>query len=170
MSNIQLTCYAVSSGLPILVILMIVGVINPSGVDPSKPKPAIVQFMKQFSPFAAAIEALCLGEYPGMQFVKRKGWFQRISELPRMGGLAMVQDGDQVIEALGLSDQTYRSAMTQLALLTAFNLAAGWLGLLFQQHFNGPGGASSPAEKTTAASESSSSNVEPVRIVNKVRL
>jgi hypothetical protein len=83
---------ATSGGIPLLVVLMVVGVINPSGVDPSQPPPPpIVRIMKHFSPFAFAIEALCLGEYPGMQFATEgRGWFKRFADLPRMGGLAMV--------------------------------------------------------------------------------
>jgi ABC-type multidrug transport system ATPase subunit len=127
---------ATSGGIPLLVVLMVVGVINPSGVDPSQgPPPPIVRIMKHFSPFYFAIEALCLGEYPGMQFdtAGRGGWFQRFADLPRMGGLAMVRNGDQVIEALGLADKNYAVIMKQLAMLSLGNLAVGWLGLLFHQ-------------------------------------
>lgn len=62
-------------------------VVNPSGVDQSTPPPAVVQVLKRCSPFAYAIEALCLGEYPGMEFERQSGWFGRIRDLPRMGGL-----------------------------------------------------------------------------------
>jgi hypothetical protein len=126
---------ATSGGIPLLVVLMVVGVINPSGVDPSQPPPPpIVRIMKHFSPFAFAIEALCLGEYPGMQFATEgRGWFKRFADLPRMGGLAMVRNGDQVIEALGLADKNYAVIMKQLAMLSLGNLAVGWLGLLFHQ-------------------------------------
>jgi hypothetical protein len=125
---------ATSGGIPLLVVLMVVGVINPSGVDPSHPPPPIVRIMKHLSPFGLAIEALCLGEYPGMQFdTAGRGWFQRFSDLPKMGGLAMVRNGDQVIEALGLANKNYTVIMKQLAMLSLGNLAVGWLGLLFHQ-------------------------------------
>jgi ABC-type multidrug transport system ATPase subunit len=125
---------ATSGGIPLLVVLMVVGVINPSGVDPAHQPPPIVRIMKHFSPFAFAIEALCLGEYPGMQFdFEGRGWFKRFSDLPRMGGLAMVRNGDQVIEALGLADKNYSVIMKQLAMVSLGNLVVGWLGLLFHQ-------------------------------------
>lgn len=123
-----------TAGIPIVVVLMVVGVINPSGVDPSKPKPAVVRILKRLSPFASCIEALCLGEYPGMTFAaERGGWFRRASNFPRMGGLALVRNGDQVIQALGLNGVTYEGAMKHLALLCAGNFVVSWLGLLFHQ-------------------------------------
>jgi hypothetical protein len=124
---------AQQGGIPLLVILMVVGIINPSGVDPAETKPWILRMLKSVSPFAYCIEALCLGEYPGMEFA-RKGLFGRISNLPRMGGLAFVKNGDQVIEALGLDGKTFEEAMTQLALLTAANFVMSWLGLMSYEH------------------------------------
>ena len=50
-----------------------------------------------------------------------------------MGGLALIQNGDQVIEALGLQGQTFANAMQQLAIIPVFNLGLSWVGLLFQQ-------------------------------------
>ena len=124
-----------TASVPVLVLLMVVGVINPSGVDPSKKPPAVVRLMKQFSPFAYAIEALCLGEYPGMSFRESKGWFSRVRDLPRMGGLAMVENGDQVIEALGLAKQTYSKAMKHLGVLCTGYLVLSWVGLAMQYWF-----------------------------------
>jgi ABC-type multidrug transport system ATPase subunit len=83
--------YAASAGIPMLVVLMIVGVINPSGVDPTKPKPLLVRWVKELSPFASAIEALCIGEYPGVRFqFPKRGISERLRNIPRMGGLALV--------------------------------------------------------------------------------
>jgi ABC-type multidrug transport system ATPase subunit len=124
-------------GIPILVILMVVGVINPSGVDPSKPAPKVVQWIKRVSPFASCIEALCLGEYPGMKFARDDiqgfGWFRRVLNLPRMGGLALVRDGDQVVDALGLTGLTFEGSMKHLSVLVLGNLMLSWLGLLYHQ-------------------------------------
>lgn len=78
-----------TASIPVLVLLMVVGVINPSGVDPTKKPPRVVRWLKQFSPFAYAIEALCLGEYSGMVFQQSKGLLSKIRDLPRMGGLAV---------------------------------------------------------------------------------
>ena len=116
---------------------MVVGIINPSGVDPDRPPPTLVRLLKTVSPFRYAIEALCLGEYPGMEFFssptqKRGGWFRQLKNLPRMGAMAMVQNGDQVIEALGLDNQTYSGAMVKLSWLSLHFLSLSWLGLEFQ--------------------------------------
>ena len=112
---------------------MVVGIINPSGVDPNRPPPTAVRLLKEVSPFRFAIEALCLGEYPGMEFTDSEsgggGWLRKLKNLPRMGAMAMIQNGDQVIEALGLHHQTYKGAMIQLAWLSVRFLGISWLGL-----------------------------------------
>lgn len=90
--------YAASAGIPVLVILMVVGIINPSGVDPNAAKPLILEYLKKVSPFTFAIEALCLGEYPGIKFEQQSGggYFSRLKNAPRMGGLAMVKGSTRV--------------------------------------------------------------------------
>jgi hypothetical protein len=73
-------------------------VINPSGVDPTKPKPLLVRWVKELSPFASAIEALCIGEYPGVRFqFPKRGPFERVRNIPRMGGLALVTVGSNTL-------------------------------------------------------------------------
>lgn len=42
--------YATIAGIPVLVVFMIVGVINPSGRDPAFPPPRLVQYIKEASP------------------------------------------------------------------------------------------------------------------------
>ena len=91
-----------------------------------------MRWLKKLSPFAYAIEALCLGEYPGMTFNDSKTWFSKVRDLPRMGGLAMVENGDQVIEALGLVGQTYGNAMQHLGVLCGGYLVLSWVGLAVQ--------------------------------------
>ena len=99
--------------------------VNPSGVDPNTPPaPPIIQFLKRLSPFAFAIEGLCLGEYPGMRF-KRGDW----RNLPRMGGLAMVRNGEQVLDALGLAGKDFDTTMKNLGTLSVGYLAASWVGM-----------------------------------------
>lgn len=49
-----------------------------------------------------------------------------------MGGLALVENGDQVIEALGLAQQTYGAAMKHLGLLCGGYLVLSWVGLAMQ--------------------------------------
>lgn len=131
---------AMSAGVPIMVILMTVGVINPSGVDPSSPPPAIVEALKQLSPIAYAVKAVCLAEYQGMEFEDpegpRRNIFARgrslMRDLPRMGAFALVKNGEQVLKELGLEDETYGGAMKHLLMLSAANLFISWVGLKLQ--------------------------------------
>ena len=124
---------ATSASIPAIVLLMVVGIINPSGVDPEHPPPHAVQLLKSVSPFAYAIEALAIGEYTGMEFDGKKSWFGRFRELPRLGALAMVKNGEQILEALGLQNQTFESAVQYLSFLTVMFFFTSWIGLSIQQ-------------------------------------
>ena len=77
-----------------------------------------------------AIEALCIAEFRGMRF-DDSGEKWRFRDLPKMGGLALVQNGDQVLEALALDQNSYGGMMTKFAALSAFNLFLSWIGLTF---------------------------------------
>jgi len=46
-------------------------------------------------------------------------------------GLALVQNGDQVLDALGLADTSCEKVMKDLMLLSVGNLLISWLGLSF---------------------------------------
>lgn len=127
---------ATSMGVSLMVIFMVIGIINPSGVDKFRPPPLYLQYLKLASPIKWAVEALCIGEYTGMQFDTKTGrrWpWQRLKDLPKMGGLALVENGDQVLEALGLQDLTYNHVMGRLAVLSGIYLLLSWTGL----HFGG---------------------------------
>ncbi|KAG7364450.1 ABC transporter ATP-binding protein [Nitzschia inconspicua] len=130
---------AMTVSIPMLVVLMTVGIINPSGVDQSEPSPAVVEALKQASPIAFAIRAVCLAEYRGMEFQdpnSKQSFFSRgrnlLRDLPKMGALALVQNGDQVLDELGLGDENYRSQMKRLAMLSLANLLLSWIGLRLQ--------------------------------------
>jgi len=132
---------AMVAGIPIMVIFMTVGVINPAGIDKSDPQPMLVKVLKQLSPISFAIKALCLAEYRGMEFDnsppgkqnKRPNFFMRgkflIKELPKMGALALVKNGEQVLDELGLGEDSYEGAMRHLAILSFGNLFLSWIGL-----------------------------------------
>ena len=132
---------AVIAGIPTMVVMMTVGIINPAGVDHSEPQPALIRILKQLSPIAFAIKALCLAEYRGMEFEdlrhKEKRRFVDVlsssrdvlKELPKMGALALVQNGDQVLVELGLEKHNYENAMKHLAFLSIGNLFLSWIGL-----------------------------------------
>ena len=136
---------AMSAGIPVMVILMTVGVINPSGVASTEPPPAIIQTLRRYSPISYAVKAICLAEYRGMEF-KRSNGRALAKELPKMGALALVKDGEHVLEELGLGKDTYRGAMEHLAILSGVNLLISWLGLHRQSGSN----RSSSSEMTPA--------------------
>eukprot|EP00550_Attheya_septentrionalis_P000790 CAMPEP_0198289818 /NCGR_PEP_ID=MMETSP1449-20131203/7884_1 /TAXON_ID=420275 /ORGANISM="Attheya septentrionalis, Strain CCMP2084" /LENGTH=706 /DNA_ID=CAMNT_0043988211 /DNA_START=248 /DNA_END=2368 /DNA_ORIENTATION=+ len=131
---------AMATGMPIMIIFMVVGVINPSGVDLNDPPPFFVQWIKLASPIKWAIEALCVAEFNGMEFggaSQGQPWWrksiQSFQDLPKMGAFAFVENGNQILEALGLASKTYMGLMKGLAVLSASNLLVSWLGL----HFGG---------------------------------
>ena len=126
---------ALATGVPLMVIFMVVGIINPSGVDKTRPPPQFLQYLKLASPIMWAVEALCIAEYSGMEFEEKNArWpWQRFRDLPKLGGLAMVRNGDQVLEALGLENSTYDGVMEKLAILSGIYLLISWAGL----HYGG---------------------------------
>ena len=87
-----------------------------------------MQCLKQLSPAGIAIEALCIAEYNGLDFGSQGTRF-RVADLPKMGGLALVRNGDQVLGALGLSGQQYTSKMFDLGKLSGFFLITSLVGL-----------------------------------------
>ncbi|KAK1739468.1 ABC transporter, ABC-G family [Skeletonema marinoi] len=122
---------AMALGVPVLVILMVVGVINPSGVNTDEAPNLVMEWIKLFSPIKWAIEALVTAEFRGMTFEKDRDFWGNLKELPRMGGLAMVRDGDEVLDALGLGNANYNKIMSNLAKLTGSFLMFSWMGLAF---------------------------------------
>lgn len=144
-------------GVPVMVILMAVGVINPSGVDASDPPPAIIQWLKTASPIKWTIEALCVSEFRDMEFADtdRKRW-KALRDLPKMGGLALVQNGNQVLEALGLSDLTYEVIMERLTMLAGISLLLSWFGLAWF----GPSFVDSDGDDTSSQNDGSISKAD----------
>ena len=57
-------------------------------------------------------------------------WGQ-VKDLPRMGALAMVKDGDNVLKNLGLGTADYSDLMNSLARLSGVYLLMSWLGLSY---------------------------------------
>lgn len=133
---------ATSTGIPILIIMMIVGVINPSGVDPAQPKPVLIKWIEQVSPIASAIKALVMAEFTDMEFEAKKTrfglrglrrFFERLREAAQLGGVALVKNGDEVLDALGLKNAKYAEILQHMALLSLLNFCLCWLSL----HFSG---------------------------------
>jgi len=123
---------AMSMGVPVMVIFMVVGVINPSGVDSDAPPNRVMEWLKFGSPIKWAIEALVTAEFRGMVFgEKERGRWGQLKDLPRMGALAIVQDGDNVLKNLGLGNAKYSDLMKKLAILSGIYLLMSWLGLSY---------------------------------------
>ncbi|KAG7348850.1 ABC transporter ATP-binding protein [Nitzschia inconspicua] len=146
---------ALSVGVPLMVLLLGVGVITPSGgtkndaiADYENEHPSFfVTILKQLSPIAYAIRAVCIAEYDGMELSdphselhRRRGiftpiivWIRTIRSIFRLGGLALVQRGDQILEELGIGDDTYGGSMMHLTVLSMLFLLIAWIGLSLQQ-------------------------------------
>ncbi|KAL9187031.1 hypothetical protein ACHAXT_010751 [Thalassiosira profunda] len=123
---------ALSLGVPVMVIFMVVGVINPSGVDSDAAPNPVMRYLKLGSPIKWAIEALVTSEFKGLAFGEEdRGRWGRLKDLPRMGALAMVQDGDEVLKNWGLGGAEYSQLMEKLALLSGVYLLLSWCGLSF---------------------------------------
>jgi ABC-type multidrug transport system ATPase subunit/ABC-type multidrug transport system permease subunit len=125
---------AMATAMPVMVLFMVVGVINPSGVDKNAPVPLAVKLLKALSPIKWAIEGLLIGEFKDMDLTTRGQMpWQRIRDLPRFGAFAMVQNGAQILESLGLDGVTYDGTMKHLAVLSVANLLISWVGLEFNR-------------------------------------
>ncbi|CAB9504643.1 Putative white-brown complex homolog protein 30 [Seminavis robusta] len=120
---------AVTLAMPIVILFMSVGVINPSGVDENEihNNPLVLQWVKALSPIAAAIEASMVGEFAGVKFAN--SMFRQVRDLPRMGGLALVKNGDETLAALGLSSVNFDAVVSHLITLNLVNFGLCWLGL-----------------------------------------
>jgi len=131
---------ALTTGISIIVVLMVVGVINPSGVnldEDGRPN-MIMQILGFFSPIKWAIESLLTAEFSGMIFEddkinnnNNKGVWGRLQDLPKMGALAFVKNGNDVLTNLGLGKATYTELMDHLGLLSGIYVTISWIGLSF---------------------------------------
>ena len=143
---------AMATAMPIMVLFMVVGVINPSGVDKNSPVPMAVKLLKVLSPIKWAIEGLLVGEFKGMDLKPRgqKPW-QRIRDLPRFGAFAMVQNGAQILGSLGLDDATQDGIIKHLAVLSALNFCISWVGLELNRSGRGSWTFRSTAKRETTS-------------------
>lgn len=155
---------AMAIGFPIMVIFMVVGIINPSGVVKGSPPPTVVRLLKQLSPIKWAIEGLLVAEFKGMDLRSKgqKPW-QRIRDLPKLGAFTMVQDGDQILAALGLEKISYEYVMRRMSMLSLANLVVSWIGLEATR-------ARSQTPKSTTKKTGSDTNVQGSVRVPVVRI
>ena len=74
----------------------------------------------RLSPIRWSIRALCVAELRGLELEKAS-----LASAPRMGGLALVSSGDQVLERLGLEHESAARCARSLGALLAAQLVVG---------------------------------------------
>lgn len=129
---------ALALGGPVMVVHMLTGVIDPAGQAARAPG-LVMGLMRSLSPIRAAIEALCVAELGGQTLARSA------ADAPRMGGLALVRTGDEVLQRLGI-EYTFGGAAWHLLRLTALHLLLGAIALWC----SGPRFASSASSKPSA--------------------
>ena len=114
---------ALAIGIGVKVVYMVLGIINPAGAS-ARPPSLLVRWFSHLSPIKWSIRALCCAELRGLTLEKGS-----LSDAPRMGGLALVTSGDQVLQRLGLEAESAQGACLSLARLLGLHLAAALVGL-----------------------------------------
>lgn len=114
---------ALAMALPLMVVFMVLGIVNPSGTAATKPPSALVRALANASPLKWAIRALCVGELRGLKLDAGS-----LKDAPRVGALALVQSGDEVLDRLGLRE-TPRQCGVRLMQLLATECAVAAIGL-----------------------------------------
>ena len=111
---------ALALGLGLMIVYMTLGILNPAGVASQKPPSALVAAAARLSPIRWSIRALCVAELRGLELEKAS-----LASAPRMGGLALVSSGDQVLERLGLEHESAARCARSLGALLAAQLVVG---------------------------------------------
>lgn len=124
---------ALAVGAPIMVIHMLVGVIDPAGAD-AESDGALMSTLRTLSPIRHAIEALCLAELKDVRFAKSSGgkgpgFMRALADAPKLGALAGVRNGNEVLERLGVPEN-FSAPMVGLGSLGALHLLAGLVALI----------------------------------------
>lgn len=124
---------ALVMGLPIMVVLMAVGIISPSGINQEDVEntPPIVKFLQYASPIRHTIEALSIKEFSGLKFEREPGRKNRFFGLPKMGAFALVRNGDQALDAIGLKGKTFEQALGGLGTIAGVNIGIAIFGLMY---------------------------------------
>jgi len=109
---------AMAAGIPIMVVHMVLGIINPAGQSSAKPPSKLLEAVANTSPIKWTVRGLCVADLRGAVLSR-----SRLSNAPRMGALALVQSGDQVLERLGLESESASRCASSLGLLLAAELS-----------------------------------------------
>lgn len=118
---------ALAAGLPVMIVYMVLGIINPAGAA-AKPPSVPLKLVGRASPIKWCIRALCCSELRGMELAKAT-----LRDAPRVGGLALVSSGDQVLERLGLTDESTVNCARQLGWLVAAQFGVALVGQMLTQ-------------------------------------
>ena len=97
---------------------MLVGVINPAGAASGDSPSRVMAALERTSVIRHAIEALIVSELDGVTLARSA------KDAPRMGGLALVRTGREVLERLGVFDG-YADAMRKMGVLAGVHLLVG---------------------------------------------
>jgi len=126
-------------GCPLLLVYMTLGIINPSGkagVDSggasSAAAPLPLRVLKDLSPIRWGIESILISEMEDLK-IEGSSW----KNLPRMGAFSLIKDGNQVLDALGITDdddkkinkKLHRRGVKKLLYVTAIKFVAAVVGL-----------------------------------------
>ena len=114
---------ALAVGIGVMVVYMVVGILNPAGTA-ARPPSALVTWLSHLSPIKWSIRALCCAELRGLELERGS-----LSTAPRMGALALVTSGEQVLERLGLQSESTGRACSKLGLLLVLQLGTALVGL-----------------------------------------
>ena len=118
---------ALAVGIAVMVVYMVLGIINPAGAA-AKPPSAFIRWLSHLSPIKWSIRALCCAELRGLKLEKGS-----LSDTPRMGALALVTSGEQVLERLGLSEESAAKACRRLGHVLVAQLAVAVIGLQWRR-------------------------------------
>lgn len=77
--------------------------------------------------------ALAVAEFTDMQFETSRSWFglKKLRDITRLGGVALVKNGEEVLDALGLKGIRYTQVMQHMALLSFINFGLCFAALHF---------------------------------------
>eukprot|EP00439_Symbiodinium_sp_Y106_P052164 s3822_g6.t6 len=107
---------AVALGGPVMIVHMLTGVIDPAG-QVGHSANQFMELLHGLSPIRYAIEALCVAELRGLDLARSA------ADAPRMGGLALVRSGDEVLRRLGVTND-FEMSVDWLLRLSALHLLA----------------------------------------------
>lgn len=115
---------AMAIGGPVMIVHMLTGVIDPAG-QVGHSAGQLMEMMHTLSPIRYAIEALCTAELGGLDLARSA------ADAPRMGGLALVKSGDEVLRRLGVTNN-FETSAEWLLRLSALHLVIAAIALATQ--------------------------------------